>query len=103
VLLSAEYISEVAQKEAYIHKTLQHPIVKEVRSSGLMMAVELTKRKYLKHVVGKAFEEGALIDYFLFNNRSFRLAPPLIYTMRELEAAMTVLLKALDYAEKKYN
>jgi len=103
VLLSAEYISEVAQKEAYIHKALQHPIVKEVRSSGLMMAVELTKRKYLKHVVGKAFEEGALIDYFLFNNRSFRLAPPLIYTMRELEAAMTVLLKALDYAEKKYN
>ena len=103
VLLSTDHIKSVSEKEAYIHKCLAHPIVKEVRSSGLMMAVELNKRKYLKHVVGKAFEEGALIDYFLFNSRSFRLAPPLVYTMEELKNAMAILVKALDYAERKYN
>lgn len=103
VLLATDHIETVKDKEAYIHQSLKHPIVKEIRSSGLMMAVELTKRKYLKHVVGKAFEEGALIDYFLFNNRSFRLAPPLVYTMEELQKAMAILVKALDYAERKYN
>lgn len=103
VLLETDYISEVAIKEKYIRERLQHPIVKEVRSSGLMMAVDLTKRKYLKHVVGQAYELGALIDYFLFNNRSFRLAPPLIYKMEELETAMDIIVAALDYAEGQYN
>ncbi|NNE27843.1 MAG: aspartate aminotransferase family protein, partial [Saprospiraceae bacterium] len=69
----------------------------------LMMAVELTKRKYLKHVVGHAFEQGALIDYFLFNNKSFRLAPPLVYKKDVLEQALDILLTAMDYAQNKYN
>jgi len=104
LLLEEPYISQVAEKEKYILSRLQqHSIVKEVRSSGLMMAVELTRKKYLKHVVNQAFESGALIDYFLFNNKSFRLAPPLIYTMEELEQAMDVLVGALDFAHLKYN
>ncbi len=102
VLLDAEFISEVAEKEAYVKERLQHTIVKEIRSSGLMMAVELTKRKYLKHVVGQAYELGALVDYFLFNSKSFRLAPPLIYKMEELETAMDIIVAALDYAAGQY-
>ncbi len=101
-LLEGNLVEEVLAKEAFIKQKLQHPIIKEVRSSGLMMAVELTKRKYLKHVVNHAFELGALIDYFLFNNRSFRLAPPLIYSMEELGQAMDILLAALDFADAKY-
>lgn len=104
VLLDTDLIAEVNEKEKYIHSRLEdHPIVKEIRSSGMMMAVEVTRRKYLKHVVNNAFEKGALIDYFLFNDRSFRLAPPLIYKMEELEEAMDILTSALDYAKNQYN
>ncbi|MCL4170768.1 UNVERIFIED_CONTAM: hypothetical protein GTU68_051539, partial [Idotea baltica] len=50
-LLETNLIQEVQDKEALIIQTLEaHTIVKEVRSEGLMMAVEMTKRKYLKHV-----------------------------------------------------
>ena len=102
VLLKENLPEKVLEKEAFILEKLQHPIIKEVRSSGMMMAVELTRRKYLKHVVSQAFESGALIDYFLFNDRSFRLAPPLIYTIEELDAALDILLAAMDFAENKY-
>jgi len=102
VLLEENLPEKVLEKEAFILSKLKHPIIKEIRSSGMMMAVELTRRKYLKHVVNHAFENGALIDYFLFNDRSFRLAPPLIYTLDELESALNVLLAALDFAENKY-
>jgi len=102
VLLSTDDIAQVLEKEKYIHHRLSHPIVKEIRSSGLMMAVELTRRKYLKHVVNHAFEQGALVDYFLFNDRSFRLAPPLVYTMDELSAAMDIMESALNFAYNKY-
>ena len=92
----------VNEKEHLIHELLVHPIIKEVRSSGLMMAVEIKRRKYLKHVVTKAFELGALVDYFLFNDRSFRLAPPLIINEEQIRKGCEILLEAMDYAQSRY-
>ncbi len=104
VLLDTSIIDKVKEKEAYIlNRLIAHPIIKEVRSAGLMMAVEPTRRKYLKHIVSKAFELGVIIDWFLFNNRSFRLAPPLIISMEELSDACDILLEAMDYAQGKYS
>jgi acetylornithine/succinyldiaminopimelate/putrescine aminotransferase len=101
-LLKDNYIDTVLAKEKLIKNILRHEIIKEVRSSGLMMAVELTKRKYLKHVVNYTIENGALIDYFLFNDRSFRLAPPLIISEEQIKEGCRILLKAMDYAKEKY-
>lgn len=102
-LLEEDVISQVLAKEKLIHHTLKHPIIKEIRSSGLMMAVELTKRKYLKHVVSKCMDLGLIVDWFLFNNRSFRLAPPLIITESQIKEACEILLEAMDYAKTKYD
>jgi len=101
-MLEENIVESVLAKEKMFHEKLRHPIIKEVRSSGLMMAVELTRRKYLKHVVGHAMELGAVIDYFLFNNRSFRLAPPLIISESEIEKACDILLQACTFAEAQY-
>jgi len=102
-LLSEYYISDVDQKAALIVSKLNHSIVKEIRHSGLMMAVELSHRKYLKHVVGFCMEMGLIIDYFLFNDSSFRLAPPLIINEDQIEEACGIMIKALDYASAKYD
>lgn len=101
-LIHEKLIDQVAEKEAFIHDKLKHPIIKEIRSSGMMMAVEITRLKYLKHIVSYAIDHGVLIDWFLFNNRSFRLAPPLIATIDQLDEALTILLDAMNYAESKY-
>jgi len=102
-LLETNIVDQVENKEQIILAELSsHQIVKEVRSSGLMMAVELTKRKYLKHVVSQAFELGLIIDFFLFNNKSFRIAPPLIISEEQIKEACTILRKAFDYAHDKY-
>jgi len=94
--------AKVEAKEALFKKLLVHPIIKEVRTNGLMMAVELKKRKYLKHVVEHTIKNGALIDYFLFNNRSFRLAPPLIIEEDQIRDACNILLASMDYAQDLY-
>ena len=103
VLIEENIIDAVLDKEKLFHRLLKHDIIKEVRSSGLMMAVELTKRKYLKHVVSHTIEQGALVDYFLFNDKSFRLAPPLIIRESEIQKACTILLNAMDYAQERYS
>lgn len=101
-VLQENFISSVLEKEQLFKSVLKHPIIKEVRSSGLMMAVELTKRKYLKHVVSRCMELGLIVDWFLFNDRSFRLAPPLIIEEFQIHEACSILLEAMNYAEKKY-
>ena len=101
-LLDEKIHLDVLRKEKLIHEKLKHPIIKEIRSSGLMMAVELKRRKFLKHVVNYTIENGALIDYFLFNSTSFRLAPPLVISDDQIEEGCNILLKAMDYAESKY-
>jgi acetylornithine/succinyldiaminopimelate/putrescine aminotransferase len=102
LLTEGDIVENVLVKEKFIRQKLKHSIIKEIRSSGMMMAVELTKRKYLKHVVNYAIENGALIDYFIFNDRSFRLAPPLIYEIDQLDNALDILLAAMDHAENRY-
>lgn len=102
VLTDEKIYEDVLRKEALIHSLLIHPIISEVRSSGLMMAVELKRRKYLKHVVNYTIEHGAVIDYFLFNNRAFRLAPPLIINDDQIRDGCSILLAAMDYALSKY-
>lgn len=101
-LLDENIYQDVVRKEALIKEKLKHPIIKEIRSSGLMMGIELTRRKYLKHVVNHTIKNGAVIDYFLFNNKSFRLAPPLIINDAQIEEGCDILLKAMDYAQFKY-
>lgn len=101
-LTNEEIYQDVRRKEALIKSKLKHPIIKEIRSSGLMMGVELTRRKYLKHVVNHTIQNGAIIDYFLFNNKSFRLAPPLIINDDQIEEGCNILLSAMDHARFKY-
>jgi acetylornithine/succinyldiaminopimelate/putrescine aminotransferase len=102
-LLEQKIGDDVESKGALFEEKLKHPIIKEVRRDGLMIAIELTKRKYLKHVVEHTIKSGALIDYFLFNNRSFRLAPPLIINEDQIRGACGILLESMDYAESQYS
>ncbi len=103
-LLQGNLIDEVSVKSSYVIKRLSaHPLIKEVRNSGLLMAVEVTHRKHLKHIVRRAYELGVIVDWFLFNDRSFRLAPPLIVSIDQLREVCDVLIRAFDYAEKQYS
>jgi len=98
-----QIIKEVAAKAKELKEYIESfAIIKEVRHVGLMMAVEVTKRKYLKHIVAHCMELGLIIDYFLFDDRSFRLAPPLIISAEEMELAKEIFEAAFRYAEEKY-
>jgi acetylornithine/succinyldiaminopimelate/putrescine aminotransferase len=100
-LLKSGLIGEVSAKSDHFAERLEHPIIAGVRRAGLMMAVELTKKRYLKYVVQHTIENGGLIDWFLFNNGAFRLAPPLIITHQQIDEACDLLLAACDHAFKR--
>ena len=43
-----------------------------------------------------ALRNGLLTDWFLFNNKSLRIAPPLIITEAQIEWACKVILEAIE-------
>jgi len=58
--------------------------------------VELDSFTATKKVIDGCVEKGLLTDWFLFNDKCLRLAPPLTITLDELELACEILIQALD-------
>ena len=68
----------------------------EIRSSGLMIAVQFESYNVLKPIIDKAIDLGVITDWFLFNNSSMRIAPPLTITEDEIKKACKLLLLAIN-------
>ncbi len=100
-LLETNYIAEVKKKEALFKKLLVHSAIKEVRTAGLMIAVELESFDFVKKVLNRFFEVGLISIGFLFNAKSFRIAPPLIITEEEIKTSCQLILETLTYCENK--
>ena len=95
-LLAENFISEVAMKEAHIKSRLKHSLIQEIRSSGLLMAVQLDSFDRVGNVIKHCMDSGLIVDWFLFNDSCIRIAPPLVITMEEIDEACDLLLAALD-------
>jgi acetylornithine/succinyldiaminopimelate/putrescine aminotransferase len=102
-LLKENYIAEVKSKEALFHKLLQHDAIKEIRSAGLMMAVQLADFDFVKAVIQYCLNNGLVTDWFLFNASSLRIAPPLIITEEEIRKACRIILEGIEQASKNRN
>ncbi len=97
-LLAEDWIERVAEKEALFRLLLKHPAILDLRSAGLWLAIELANFEQVQTVIKSCLTKGLITDWFLFNNRSLRLAPPLIISEAEIRRAAQVLLDAFDVA-----
>ena len=95
-LLETNLIAKVAEKSLLFQNRLKHPLIKTVRGCGLMLAVELADFDMVQKVIARCLQNGLLTDWFLFNNKCLRIAPPLTITNDEIEKACTILLEAID-------
>ena len=98
-ILEGSYIAEVKKKEALFRSLLQHSKIISVRSAGLWLAVELRDFDFLQEVIQHCLAAGLITDWFLFNNRSLRIAPPLIIDEEQIKWACNVILEAIDKAK----
>lgn len=96
-IISSQKLYAAAEAKAAIFKQeLQHPLIREIRNKGLLMAVEFASFDVLKPIIDKALEEGVLTDWFLFCDNSMRLAPPLTITEEEIRLACRRILTAIE-------
>lgn len=75
---------------------LKHPLIQGIRGKGLFLAVILDQEMKVQRFISRAFENGLVIDQFLFSDNSFRIAPPLIISDAEVDESINLLLATLD-------
>jgi acetylornithine/N-succinyldiaminopimelate aminotransferase len=101
VIIEENLIFKSASRSALFKKELVHPLITEVRGEGLFLAVQLVETDHVNYVISHAPEFGLILDYFLFCNNAFRIAPPLTISDDEILWATSQLIKLLNHAMKK--
>ncbi|GAA4796552.1 aspartate aminotransferase family protein [Olivibacter ginsenosidimutans] len=96
VILNDHLLDGVDAKHQLFKSLLQHPSIKEVRGIGLMMAIQLEAFEQVNFVSKYCADHGVLVDWFLHQETSLRVSPPLIITEEEIVEACTVIKQGLD-------
>jgi len=96
-----QLLDQIEEKHQLFKDLLVHPIIKEFRGVGLMIAVEMQDFKTVKAVIDACIRDGLITDWFLFCDNSLRIAPPLVITLDEIKMACNILLQAMDKVYKR--
>ncbi len=96
-LINNNIVEQVEAKGELFERLLaDHPHVKEIRRSGLLMAVELGSSERLYAMMDMFKQMGIMSDWFLYCDTAFRISPPLTISEGEIEECCTIIRRALD-------
>lgn len=95
VIQQERLVEQASEKEALFRKLLQHPSIRQIRSQGLMIAVEFDSFEVLKPIIDRCIDRGVITDWFLYCNNSMRIAPPLTITESQIRESCQVILDAI--------
>jgi acetylornithine/succinyldiaminopimelate/putrescine aminotransferase len=92
-----ETVEEKAQQ--FRSALIDHPLVQGISGKGLWMAVDVGTFETVQALMWKAKSHGLITDWFLYNNHSFRICPPLNITEEEIQRSCDILIRVLDELE----
>ena len=95
VLEEENLLADVEAKGKLIEQLLQHSSIKEIRRIGLMFAIDFESAELVNQIVEEAKKLGVICYWFLSHPYSFRIAPPLTITEKEIREACQLILQAI--------
>jgi len=101
VLLKGDIISQVSKKEQLFRSNLVHPLIKEIRGKGLLLAAETGDKEITGRIIRKGLEKGIVLDNFLFCETAFRISPPLTITDDEILEVCAILNVTLNFVKRE--
>ena len=91
----------VLQKENRFRQKLIHPVIKEIRGTGLLLAIEFNSPELMRKIVKLALKNGVITDWFLFCDTALRISPPLTISEKEIDEACSIIIASIDEAVAK--
>jgi acetylornithine/succinyldiaminopimelate/putrescine aminotransferase len=87
VIISENLAQRANEKEQLFRQELAGMPFREIRGEGLLLAVVPEKKIIIPSLVAQAPAHGLMLDYFLFCDGAFRIAPPLTISPDEIHLA----------------
>jgi acetylornithine/N-succinyldiaminopimelate aminotransferase len=95
-ITSSTLISETLEKEALLRKHLNHPLIKEIRGKGLMLALMVDSPDIANRLVLQAKEDGLILFWLLYEPKAVRISPPLTISNEELIKGCSIIINILN-------
>ncbi|MDR1553305.1 MAG: aspartate aminotransferase family protein [Prevotellaceae bacterium] len=96
IITDENLLEQVNEKSNLFKQLLKHKKIKEVRGTGLFLAVELGCSQLREQFINKGIEHGLLSDWFLFCDTAFRISPPLTITDNQIKETVNIINSILD-------
>ena len=95
-LQDSNLIQDTLEKEQIIRQHLQHPLIREIRGKGLMLAAIMKNDEIASQVVHKCLENGLILFFLLFEKSAVRITPPLTISKEEIKKGCDIILQILN-------
>lgn len=96
ILEEGLHLKATKKGRLFVEKLGNHQSIKQIRQIGLMLGVELKPGYDVTRLIDIFFQEGIVVDQFLFNKTSFRIAPPLTISEGEINDISGKILECLN-------
>jgi acetylornithine/N-succinyldiaminopimelate aminotransferase len=100
-ICESDLMAETLQKEQFIRTHLKHPLIKDIRGKGLMLAAIVPSAEIATEVILKAQEKGLILFWLLFETKAIRITPPLTISNEELLEGIGIIIEILNAIEAK--
>lgn len=97
VIQKSKLVNTAAKKGQLFYDFLKdHPMVKEIRYKGLMMAVDVGDPIIMDRLYDALIQDRLITDRFLFRPSAFRIAPPLVIAEDQIKQISERIIKCMD-------
>ena len=95
-ITESHLMQEASEKEALIRKHLTHPLIKEIRGKGLMLAALVDNAKLCSNIILKCQDNGLILFWLLFEPKAIRITPPLTISNDEIIEGCNIITAILN-------
>ena len=96
VLREEQLIGQIEEKSKLFVEALHHEKIKQVRSKGLLIAIELDSSNLVLASIQGCLANNLFSDWFLFAPNCIRIAPPLTISLDEIRNACAAIKQVLS-------
>ncbi|WP_103866506.1 aspartate aminotransferase family protein [Aquimarina sp. I32.4] len=102
-ITESDVMTATLQKEKLFRSLLVHPLIKEIRGLGLMLAIITPSPEITNQLILKCQDYGLLLFWLLFEPTAIRITPPLTISEEEIKEGCNIILKALNEIQLSEN
>ncbi|WP_298790701.1 aspartate aminotransferase family protein [uncultured Allomuricauda sp.] len=95
-ITESQIIEHTSIKEKLFRTRLVHPLIKEIRGKGLMLALLFEKPEIANYLVLEAAKERLILFWLLFEPKAVRISPPLTISEKEITDGCERIISVLD-------